>query len=108
MRQSLARVALGSVAVRKKSYFSTSAIGTFNAFVELIQGLVVVGGAVYIASIAWLLRGLYRLVVERMKPLCPSLTIIVAARNEEAVLEGCFRGSPEAGLRGRVGSCAGG
>ena len=59
-------------------------------FVELIQGLVVVGGAVYIASIAWLLRGLYRLVAERSETALPSLTIVVAARNEEAVLEGCL------------------
>ena len=34
------------------------------SFVELIQGLLVGGGAVYIASIAWLLRGFARLEVE--------------------------------------------
>ena len=58
--------------------------------IELIQGLVVVGGALYIASIAWLLRGLYRPVVERSETALPSLTILVAARNEEAVLERCL------------------
>ena len=56
--------------------------------IELIQGLVVVGGAVYIASIAWLLRGLYRPVSERSETTSPSLTILVAARNEEAIIEG--------------------
>lgn len=60
------------------------------SFVELIQGLLVGGGAVYIASIAWLLRGLYRLEVEGDDGVSPSLSIIVAARNEEAVLEGCL------------------
>ena len=60
------------------------------SFVELIQGLLVGGGAVYIASIAWLLRGLYRPEVEGDDGVSPSLSIIVAARNEEAVLEGCL------------------
>lgn len=58
--------------------------------IELIQGLVIVGGVLYIASIAWLLRGLYRPVTERSETALPSLTILVAARNEEAVLEGCL------------------
>jgi len=60
-------------------------------FVELIQGLVVIGGVVYIVSIAWLLRGLYRPLGERSETTSPSLTILVAARNEEAVLEGCLK-----------------
>ena len=59
-------------------------------FVDFIQGLVVVGGAVYITSIAWLLRGLYRPMVKRNETALPSLTILVAARNEEVVLEGCL------------------
>ena len=55
--------------------------------IELIQGLVVVGGA----SLWLRLPGCYANLPacgERSETALPSLTILVAARNEEAVLEG--------------------
>ncbi|MEW6750558.1 MAG: glycosyltransferase [Candidatus Latescibacterota bacterium] len=48
-----------------------------------------VTGAVYLAAIAWLWVGLRR-GAAATSPLRPSVSVVVAARNEEAALDGCL------------------
>lgn len=58
---------------------------------NLIEACLIVGGASYIGSLLWLLRGLYRreeCALPSLKQ--PSLSIIVAARNEEQTIAGCL------------------
>ena len=56
---------------------------------SLFDGFLIASGAVYCAAILWLVRGLYRPLAQRGLER-PSLSIIVAARNEEQTLPGCL------------------
>jgi len=57
--------------------------------IQVLDVVLIVGGTVYCCAILWLVRGLYRPAPIRGNQL-PSLSIIVAARNEEQALPACL------------------
>ena len=56
---------------------------------SVVDAVLIAGGAVYYCAILWLIRGLSRPPAHRSTQL-PSLSIIVAARNEEQALPACL------------------
>ncbi len=56
---------------------------------SLFDAVLVASGAIYCGAIAWLVRGLYQPVARRGQ-WQPSLSIVVAARNEERALPDCL------------------
>ena len=69
-------------------------------FEGAIDAAVWVGGASYIGSILWLVRGLQKPAPPADNTGQPTLSIIVAARDEEKALEGCLQALSEQDYEG--------
>ncbi len=69
-------------------------------FSHALEALLLVGGCSYIGAIVWLLRGVHKPADPVVGKSRAALSLVVAARNEEQVLEGCLQALSEQDYEG--------